>query len=406
MAGFFPASEVSAKTGQRDCRAGIPKCGACGLYKTCKSPKMNPFGTGEIKILFIAEAPGIEEDQTGKPMQGRIGKWLSNFLDNEFDLDISRCSKINAISCYPGNTSKGSFAEYCKPRLLSQVKDMSPSVIIPMGTAAVNGIVGSELGKDLESIAAYAGFAIPSQRYNAWVCPTYHPSFLFKRYKDDYVEDTAAVSVFRNHIAAALPLVKKPVDIYRKEKLEEQVEIIYSAAAAKSRLKDLANKKGLLAFDYETTGLKPDSEKQEIVSCSFCLDGTDTFAFMMDDSLRPMLSRVLLNRDLRKVASNLKFEERWTMAKLGHGVAGWEWDTMIAAHCLDNRPGITSIKMQGYLMLGIVDYSSHIKPFLEARNSNGLNNIRKLDQASLLLYNGMDSLLEYIVAKKQMESFG
>ena len=40
----------------------IPLCGACGLYKTCSSPKMKPSGKYRDKILFVGESPGQEED--------------------------------------------------------------------------------------------------------------------------------------------------------------------------------------------------------------------------------------------------------------------------------------------------------------------------------------------------------
>ena len=125
----------------------------------------------------------------------------------------------------------------------------------------------------------------------------------------------------------------------------------------------------------------------------------------MKESLKEALSKVLRNPKLKKVASNLKFEERWTRAKLGYSVAGWAWDTMLAAHCLDNRSGITSIKFQAFVLLGIADYASHIEPYLKTKYSNELNRIEELDEDELLLYNGLDSLLEYKVMEKQREEF-
>jgi len=103
-----------------------------------------------------------------------------------------------------------------------------------------------------------------------------------------------------------------------------------------------------------------------------------------------------------KIASNLKVEDRWTRAKLGHRVRNWYWDTMIAAHVLDNTPGITSIKFQAFVHLGQGDYDSHIKPFLKARKESKFNRIHELDLNDLLLYGGLDSYLEYWVAMKQI----
>jgi len=155
-----------------------------------------------------------------------------------------------------------------------------------------------------------------------------------------------------------------------------------------------------MAFDYETTGLKPDRPEQQIVSCSFCLDGYETWACRIDKKSHAALSKVLLSL-LPKIAANMKFEERWTRAKLGHGVANWDWDTMVAAHVLDNRPGITSLKFQAYVQFGIGEYDSTVAPYLRSDSSNGLNRIREVPIQDLLLYNGLDSLIEFKLAEKQ-----
>ena len=106
---------------------------------------------------------------------------------------------------------------------------------------------------------------------------------------------------------------------------------------------------------------------------------------------------------LKKIASNLKFEERWTRAKLGHGVVGWHWDTMLAAHLIDNRPHITSIKFQAFVLLGVADYSSHVEEFLKPIGDSDYNRVEEMNEEDLLLYNGLDSLLEFKVMKKQKE---
>ena len=116
-----------------------------------------------------------------------------------------------------------------------------------------------------------------------------------------------------------------------------------------------------------------------------------------------MLSKVLRNPQLEKIASNMKYEERWTRAKLGHGVTNWGWDTMLAAHMLDNRGGISSVKFQAFVHLGIGNYSSHIENYLKTDSANDLNRIHELDMKDLLMYNGLDSLLEFMVMKKQKE---
>jgi len=68
---------------------------------------------------------------------------------------------------------------------------------------------------------------------------------------------------------------------------------------------------------------------------------------------------------------------------------------MVAAHVLDNRKEICSLKFQAFVRLGQPDWDSHLKKFMQVDGSNEKNRIKEIPLRSLLLYNGMDSLLEY-----------
>jgi DNA polymerase I-like protein with 3'-5' exonuclease and polymerase domains len=110
---------------------------------------------------------------------------------------------------------------------------------------------------------------------------------------------------------------------------------------------------------------------------------------------------LILKSRIPKIGCNIKFENNWTKTHLGHNVKNWWFDTMVAAHVLDNRKGITSAKFQAFVQLGQPSYNDHIEPYLKGKM--GLNKIHELDLDDLLLYNGLDSLLEYKVAMIQMK---
>jgi DNA polymerase len=361
---------------------------------------MGPTGTGHRKILFVAEAPGEQEDRQGVQLIGKAGQLLRGpKLLGKVGVELDDCWKTNAVICRPPeNKMKPVFIESCRPNLLKTVRDLKPRVIILLGASAVESLLGPLWAKGTGSLSRWVGWTIPLRTYNAWVCPTYHPSFLAREH-----EDPLLMKLTRDHLQQALELEDEPVEVPSLETLKEQVEVIKKPSSARTRLRDLLKHKkgGLLAFDYETTGLKPERKEQQIVSCSFCLDGEDTFAVKTGDQELRLISRILRKTRLRKIASNLKFEERWSRAKLGHGVAGWWWDTMLTAHQLDNRPGITSVKFQAFIRLGVEDYNSHVEEFLRSPTANGTNRIKELDDDSLLMYNGLDSLLEFMVAEHQ-----
>jgi hypothetical protein len=79
---------------------------------------------------------------------------------------------------------------------------------------------------------------------------------------------------------------------------------------------------------------------------------------------------------------------------------------MIATHILDNRPGIAGLKFQAFVQYGIEDYSSHIESYLKSDSkwgANGKNRVHKAPQRDLLIYCGMDALLEFNLIMDQME---
>ena len=82
--GFFSTSKIQSrqKTGF------LPRCGSCGLYKHCKSPKMPPTGKGRKKILVVAEAPGQNEDRDNIQLhkRGKSGKYTRRVLKS-FNVD-------------------------------------------------------------------------------------------------------------------------------------------------------------------------------------------------------------------------------------------------------------------------------------------------------------------------------
>lgn len=399
MGGFFNPQSYEKGSDQKKILPKIPQCGRCGLSKKCASPRMEPSGKGRWKILFVGEAPGSEEDRDGVQFIGDSGKLLRGVL-KDIGMNMNDGWITNSVICHPPkNKIEPYMISSCHPSLVSTIRKLKPKVIVSLGSSAIESLLMGIWPKGVGSISKWVGWNIPVMEYGAWICPTYHPAYLLRR------SDPLLDLLFKDHLQRAINLLGEDLPTLNQDALERKVEIIQSRKEARLRIRDLSQREGLLAFDYETTGLKPDREKMKIVSVSFCLNGEETFACMMDESLEDDLIEVLRNPDLLKIASNIKFEERWSIAKLGCRVRGWHWDTMLASHCLDNRPDITSIKFQAFIHLGVADYDSHISPFLKSASSNGINKIHDLDERDLLLYNGMDSLLEYMVHVKQKELF-
>ena len=393
MGGLF---DLRQSSNERQVRK-IAACGKCGLWQNCHSPRLARSGLGKRNILSVTDYPTPEDDKQGVYFQDEAGDFLSDSLKNlGFDLDDA--SITAAIICSPKGKLKSGHASFCQPNLNKILEKEKPSVIVTFGDIALSSVLDGVWEKNIGALSRWTGYQIPLAQRDAWLCPMEHPrDALLKR------ETPFGTSSFQLHLSKALRCLFVKQNALSFDDLKAEVEIVKDTEDAKTILKALAKEEGYLAFDYETTGLKPDADKQKIVSVSFCFNNRMTVAFKMNEDLKEPLSQVLKNPKLKKIASNLKFEERWTRAKLGHGVVGWYWDTMLAAHLIDNRPHITSIKFQAFVLLGVADYSSHMEEFLRPIGDSDYNRIEEMNEEDLLLYNGLDSLLEYKVMKKQKE---
>lgn len=359
---------------------------------------MPPTGLGKKKILFVAEAPGEKEDKANVQLVGKSGQLLRRTLRS---LGISldkHCWKTNAVICRPPeNEIADIMINSCRPNLMKTIKHYNPNVIVLLGTSSIKSMMHNIWEGEIGALNKWQGWTIPNHKPNAWIIPTYHPSYILRRNSD--VLD----KMFKNHLKKAVELCKrkpwKEVPDYIN-----QVEIIYRPSEAAKILKEFKRRGDNFAFDYEGTCLKPEIDGAEIVSCSVCLKGKRTIAYPWEREAIDATAELLKGK-AGKIASNIKFEHRWTKKFLGFNIKNWFWDTMIAAHVIDNRSGITSVKFQSLVLLGMPSYDEHIKPYLKTKKQK-LNKIKELNLKDLLLYNALDSLLEYKVAMKQIKILG
>jgi uracil-DNA glycosylase family 4 len=392
--GFFPLSTIMSVKKPLPL---MPACGSCGLYKTCNSEKMPPTGKGKKKILIIGEAPGEEEDRAGRQFVGKSGQTLRRMLRNAGIDPDQDCVFDNALRCRPPNNKikDKKAVEYCRPNVLNTIKEVNPVVILLLGGNAVKSVIGHLWKENVGKISTWVGWKIPSQRFNAWVCPTYHPSYV------DRQESQVLEMLVQQDIEEAMSFDSRPWKSVPE--FQTQVETIYDDLTAAREMSAIVDEGRAIAFDYEANMLKPDNSKSKIVCCSVS-NGRKTIAFPWHGKAIEAM-RKLVRCKLPKIASNMKYEDRWTRAKLGVSVRNWKLDTMLASHVIDNRPNINSIKFQAFVHLGQEPYDDHIKPYLKTKKGGGYepNRIEEVDMRDLMVYCGMDSLLEWKVAKIHKE---
>jgi len=388
--GFFPQSQAASIKPS----TGIAKCGACKLHKTCHTPRMKPMGKGRKNILIISDAPTELEDRKGVSFVGREGEFLKKHL-TRLGVDLKRdCIRTHAVTCHPKHDFTDINIDACQSHIIKTIKKHNPILIILLGDTAIKSLMSWVWKDSVGGPGRWMGFLMPNQKLNTWIMSTYHPKKVL------YKKDPLLEKAFKAHLKTAIKKVgTRP---WKKlPKYEGDVEIITNPSKAARAIEVLGRQASCLAFDYECNCLKPEYNKAALISASICFDNKDTIAFPFTKSVREPFIK-LLRRPVCKIACNIKFEDRWTRYHLKTGVRNWYWDTMIAAHVLDNRKEITSLKFQSAVLLGMDCYDGHIEPFLKSDKSK-LNRINEIDMRDLLLYNGLDSLLTFKVALKQIK---
>lgn len=391
MAGFFNIKQTESKS-RPDGK--IYSCTSCGLYAESKHPKLEPQGNFKKRILIIGEANNKIDDRTGSLWRDRTGEYLRNVLtENGVDL-YEDCLSTNAIPCYCEKTITPDLVSKCRLRLFKLISERKPIVILVFGFNALYSLIGHRFKKNLGTIEKWRGWTIPDQELRAWVCPTYPPALIMDK-------DPEWQVTFRNDIKQALSMVTVPFRSYLKP-------IIKYLKADELNILDQIETE--VAFDYETTGIKPHAKGHRIVCCSVAVSPNLVYVFMMPSTKkeREPFIRLLVNKEIGKIAQNMKFEHTWSLVRLKTEVQNWVWDTMLATHILDNRTDVTGLKFQTYVQFGVIDYDSEIAPFLHSGSNDGNAINRVLDliknpsgAEKLMEYCALDSCFEFRLALLQ-----
>ena len=402
--GFFDLGTGDTLESIRSKKANkLSGCDACGLFRDCQSPKLGAIGKGRLKILIIGDTPGKSEDEEGTPGIGQSATMIQRELERH-DIDILKdCVFINASGCYPKKgekTSELTITE-CRGRILAEIEKLKPILIIPMGETAVNSVLGHRLNGRL-SRTSYSSFfseQIPDQEYKAWVCPTYHPRQIIKNEKDLVLK-----SIWKRDLKSALELVKNNISVPVYD-FAKECHITQDRAKVFEILQHILDHETLLAYDYETTGLKPHRDAQKIVSVSVAFNNEAWgFPFYNDPEFLELWKEVLTSPRIFKIAHKLDFENGWTYFKAAPPSGSYypepyAWDTCLGAHCINNTKP-TSLKFWGYIKFGIIGYDDKVDKFItgckpgeDEKSSNHLNRIHECSMLDILPYNAEDSLI-------------
>ena len=153
----------------------LGSCRRCGL---CESRTQIVFGQGNptARLMFIGDAPAVDDDRAGRPFAGASGELLSGMI-KAMGLSREQVYITNVVKCRPPGDRRPQSGEVseCLPFLKKQIEVVQPEVIVALGGFATLALLGQAARRPevRGSWQSFEGIAL---------LPTFHP--------DDLLRDT------------------------------------------------------------------------------------------------------------------------------------------------------------------------------------------------------------------------
>jgi len=167
----------------RKIKEGVLSCKKCSLYKERFESRFYPVigeGNHQAKIMFIGEAPGLQEAKTGRPFCGAAGKILDELLESVM-IKREEVYVTNLLKCRPPENRDPQPEEIkaCTPYLERQIEIIGPKVICPLGRYSMKFLMEKfGLENQIEGISKIHGRLFESKNLfqNIPIIPFYHPA--------------------------------------------------------------------------------------------------------------------------------------------------------------------------------------------------------------------------------------
>lgn len=154
-------------------RQTVAGCNRCGLAGT-RTHLVFGEGHPQARVMFIGEAPGAVEDETGRPFVGPAGKLLTDII-KAMGLKREDVYIANILKCRPpGNRDpQPDEVAACIGFLKEQILSIKPAVIVALGRISAHTLLGTTtpISSLRGTFQDYLGIPL---------MPTFHPSYLLQ----------------------------------------------------------------------------------------------------------------------------------------------------------------------------------------------------------------------------------
>ena len=379
-------------------KAPLAKCGECPLF-----PYDFALGQGpeQSDLVFVGEAPGKTEIETGKPFTGLSGELISKTIQLHGQ-DFYSYHITNACLCRPPDNADPppEAIDACQDRLIYEIRGRKPKVIVLMGNHAIKAV----MGKEMDGVMSLRGTPIWSDDFDCWIYPLIHPAAilytpqLFNQFERDIAKLFRVVNWKRGK-----QIGPPPTQVDVAQSVSEAFEYLF-LLAYKTRPVEIS-------WDLETEGLDP---HRGWILC-LQLSHKPGHAYVIPDHILytdienripnrtvvNALKFVLMNPNISVLGQNLKFDVSWAEEHLGILVK-IGFDTILANHQGNSTPGLQSIESIADRLLDCEPWSAHLAKSLPSKKAN----YSKAPRDILYKYGGRDTDITLQVKYKLAEVKG
>jgi uracil-DNA glycosylase family 4 len=389
MAFYYPLPEKKIKSKIEY------NCEKCGLYKRkIETPIFPPVIAEQYNgLVILAQSPSKEDDLKQKPMINKRSQMIRSII-YKHGLH-KQVAFTYALSCSVGK-SKGTDVQFkcCREILKKNIIELKPKMIICCGEMAFKSLFDL---KNKIPPTKLRGRVIPNYEFNCIVFTLMNPNDVYMSFQQYGLRKDMerAIKLFKEKFNTRKGVNK---DLSFKKILDGiQIEEIKTPNKLNVILKQISNWDEV-AFDYETTNVKPYDEYFEITHIQF---GREKLAYVINESLwqtypvwrkiKQFVKWLLENKSIHKIIQNDKFEDLCSRYKMGIKRIVNSDCPMLATHVIDERRGCTSLDFQNLTRFGIPPYSDTVKTYLQKKNKNDKQNrIREAPYDDMITYAGLD----------------
>lgn len=342
--------------------ANLNNCNHCNSCVYKQHLRCAPREVRQADLMIIGESPMAHEVRSSKLFDSKGGEMLKQTL-RKVGLPEGIINKsvhfTNALNCVAEvikgkQTIDKEAAKQCRLRLIDEIKQVQPRLVMLFGNTALQVATGIFNAK----ISEYQGRVtevvdVPGVKF----IPCFHPAKLMYNPGDYKVFSqifTYAASVFKDDKvldagATEFIAIRTLEELQKSYHYLKEHQIVY------------------LGCDTETTGLNPREEGSRILTLG--ISYAKNKAFVYHEDIIPHMSQLLSDKRFQRIWHNAQFDLNWLDHK---GIAALgEHDVMLLHYSTNETSGTHDLEQLAQLMLGAEAYKSTANQFIKSKEGFG-----------------------------------